>query len=576
MGKTLKLVLIASIIIFCKINNIYGQTYEKTYNLNFKIVDNTFHGWHFDVNNSAIHFLTDTTDLNRPIKFSQKETWGFREKMDFNMYSSKILLPPLSNNILKVGISYKSKNLKTGKLFVYSLDEGMEIIKTDSICLQNDDKMRENFATINTKELRFLFFRLQAIGKDSTYTENKIMPIKKTIPHEISISQIWLQDGNTKINTLPFQDITPSNLDKSKILTLSFDTLLTKEQLSHISKKITALGETVHGSGKIGWATTNYIKSSILTNDTKLILTELPTLQMLFFNKYIHGSNSIDEDKLKEIIEKNPIEVEPIIELSKWLRNYNKTAIEKVNYLGIDNQYERNELYLFLKDYLQTLNNEVGSLAVDSIISVLQITDVEKIKDMAKTTLHIIENNQQELCNVLGEDLMIITFYLKSLIGAEIKNEKSYYKRDCRMFKNASFFIDNLCTLNQTIVVNCHLGHANYMNIINIPYHKSFGHYMKKSYGDDYACIVQTVYQDTAKALLGKELVKRDLLMPSKNSLEAIFEKSGIKYGYIDSKELDDIVKIRLQGLFHNQNLLKNEDYINPQLQTDGFLFINY
>lgn len=420
MKKIVKLVSILSIIIFCKINNIYGQTYEETYNLNFKIVDNVFRGWIADVNDSYISYVTDTTDLSGPIRFFQKERWGFREKMNLNTYSSVILLPPLSDDILKVEISYKSKNLKTGRLFVYSMNQKMDIFKTDSILLQNNDKFEEDFVEINTKDLRFLFFKLQAVGKDSTYT-NKISSVKTTIPQEISINRIELQNGNLNINTLQFQDIKASTLDKSKVLPLSSDTLLTEKQLSHISKRITALGETVHGSGKIGWASTEFIKSSVLNNQTNLILLEHPILMMLFFNKYIQGSNSIDEDKLKEVIKMNIREAEPMIELSRWLRNYNKTAVEKVNYLGIDCQYENNELDFFLKDYLLTLNKEARSSAVDSIVSVLQIRDVEKIKDMAVTTLHIIENNEKELSSAIGKDLAIITFYLKSLIETEIK-----------------------------------------------------------------------------------------------------------------------------------------------------------
>lgn len=572
MKKIIKLVSILSIIIFCKINNIYGQTYEETYNLNFKIVDNVFRGWIADVNDSYISYVTDTTDLGGSIKFFQKERWGFREKMNLNTFNSVILLPPLSDDILKVKISYKSKNLKTGRLFVYSMNQKMDIFKTDSILLQNNDKFEEDFVEINTKDLRFLFFKLQAVGKDSTYT-NKISSVKTTIPQEISINRIELQNGNLNINTLQFQDIKASTLDKSKVLPLSSDTLLTEKQLSHISKRITALGETVHGSGKIGWASTEFIKSSVLNNQTNLILLEHPILMMLFFNKYIQGSNSIDEDKLKEVIKMNIREAEPMIELSRWLRNYNKTAVEKVNYLGIDCQYENNELDFFLKDYLLTLNKEARSSAVDSIVSVLQIRDVEKIKDMAVTTLHIIENNEKELSSAIGKDLAIITFYLKSLIETEIKNENSYYERDYRMFTNASFFIDNLCKPNQTIVVDCHLGHANYMNIINIPYHKSFGYYMKKTYKDEYVCIAQTVYRDTVKALFGQELERRELLLPSQTSLEAVFLKSGIKYGYIDAKELDDIVKIRMQGERHNQSI--KEYYIKPKDQIQGVLFIN-
>lgn len=96
---------------------------------------------------------------------------------------------------------------------------------------------------------------------------------------------------------------------------------------------------------------------------------------------------------------------------------------------------------------------------------------------------------------------------------------------------------------------------------------------MKKTYKDEYVCIAQTVYRDTVKALFGQELERRELLLPSQTSLEAVFFKSGIKYGYIDAKELDDIVKIRMQGERHNQSI--KEYYIKPKDQIQGVLFIN-
>ncbi|RNC63802.1 erythromycin esterase family protein [Proteiniphilum sp. X52] len=574
MKKLFILLVLAYFIIFFHIDYARGQTYEDKYNLNFRIVNNIFHGWTFDANNSDIRFNTDTTDINKPIKFLQTERWGFREKMNLNMYSSKnILLPTLSDSLLKVKIFYKSNNIKSGKLFVYSLNKRMEISRTDSICLQNNDNFREDSLEMKSKDTRFLFFRLQVVGIDSTYTENKISKIKTTIPHEFSINRIELEIGRRNVNSLPFEDITALNLDNAKILTLPPDILLTEKQLSRIFGKITALGETVHGSEKIGWATTEIIKSSVLNNHTNLILFEQPLLMMLFFNKYIQGSDAIDDSLIEELAKMIIGEAEPIIELTKWLREYNKTAREKVNLGGMDCQYEKNELALFLKDYLRIINKEAHSSAVDSIISVLDISDVEKIKNMAKTTLHIIEKKRQELTCVLGKDMDFIAFYLNNLIEAEVTNKNSYYERDWRMFKNTSFFTDYLCKPNQTVVISCHFGHANYQNI-NIPFYKSFGYYMKKKYGNDYVCVAQTVYQDTVKAQVNKELERKMLPLPSSNSLEAVFSKSGVKYGYIDAKEMDEIVKLRMQGS-HHISTSEMEKYINPRSQVQGVIFIN-
>lgn len=573
MKRIINILLLIALITFPRINYAKGQTYEEKYNLDFRIVDN-FYGWYSDVNNSYIRFSVDSTDINHPIKFSQAERWGFREKMSLTLYMPQLLLlPAFSDSLLEVKISYKCKNLETGRLFVTSLNKQMDILITDSICLQNDDNFREDSLEMTTKDARFLFLSLQAVGKDSTYTEWPVGPVEQTIPHEISISRITLQSGRTNINDLPFQDIEAPNVDKSKILVLPPDTLLTGKQLSRISGRITALGETVHGSGKIGWTTTNFIKSSVLNNQTNLIIYELPLLMMLYFNKYVQGANDINENKLKELTKKMASESEPVLELAKWLREYNKTALEKVSFWGMDCKYQTNELEEFLKDYLQIINQEARSSTVDSLISVLDIRDADKIKDMAITTLHIIKNNWQELSDVLAEDIEIITFYLESLIKAEVTYKNNYYERDWHMFKTTSFLIDYHCKPHQTVVISCHLSHANYLTD-HTPLHKSYGSYMKKEYKEEYGCVLQIVGEDTVNALTGKEFERKTLPPFSSNSLEAVFSKSGVKYGYIDAKELNEIVKLRMQGS-HHEPTSRIERYINPRSQVQGVLFIN-
>ena len=64
------------------------------YNLNFRVANNLFPAWIFDVNNSEIRFRSDTTNQDIYLTISQSEVWGFREKMDFNMYKSKQILIP--------------------------------------------------------------------------------------------------------------------------------------------------------------------------------------------------------------------------------------------------------------------------------------------------------------------------------------------------------------------------------------------------------------------------------------------------------------------------------------------------
>ena len=568
--------------------DVKAQTYEEKYNLNFR-VGQVFHGWINNINNSKIYHKADTTDTRKPIRFLQKELWGFREKMDMNLYSSRmLLLPALSNPSLKVSISYKCKNLETARLFVYSLNKQMEVIKTDSICLKNAADFRTDGMEIGTKDLYFLSFRLQAVGTDSTYTtrvascgpegcteqENpsKIAKVRNTIPHEISIFRIELKDGDKMINALEFEDIPSPNFSKAQLVTLSPDYSLTQKQLSLMSGKITALGEAVHGSEKIRQATSEYIKSAILRNHTTLILWERPLLMSLFFNRYVQGSDLISPEKLQQVGDSTSVRVENI-ELAKWIREYNKTATEKVSFLGNDAQYEANELATYLKDYLQIINQEARSVVLDSMISAIQMVETEGIKDMARKVLCIIQENRAQLTDILGNDIEIISFYINNLLEAPISTKNSYYERDEQMFKNTVFLTALFCRGNQRAVISCHLGHANYQTVYS-PLYKSFGHYMKDYFKDDYVCVAQTVCEDSAKVINGRSFEPKELSAPARNSIEETFMKFGVNYGYVDAKNLDEIIKIRIQGA-HHLPASETDCYIHPKSQIQGILLID-
>lgn len=568
--------------------DVKAQTYEEKYNLNFR-VGQVFHGWINNINNSKLYHKADTTDARKPIRFLQKELWGFREKMDMNLYSSRmLLLPALSNPSLKVSISYKCKNLETARLFVYSLNKQMEVIKTDSICLKNAADFRTDGMEIGTKDLYFLSFRLQAVGTDSTYTtrvascgpegcteqENpsKIAKVRNTIPHEISIFRIELKDGDKMINALEFEDIPSPNFSKAQLVTLSPDYSLTQKQLSLMSGKITALGEAVHGSEKIRQATSEYIKSAILRNHTTLILWERPLLMSLFFNRYVQGSDLISPEKLQQVGDSTSVRVENI-ELAKWIREYNKTATEKVSFLGNDAQYEANELATYLKDYLQIINQEARSVVLDSMISAIQMVETEGIKDMARKVLCIIQENRAQLTDILGNDIEIISFYINNLLEAPISTKNSYYERDEQMFKNTVFLTDLFCRGNQRAVISCHLGHANYQTVYS-PLYKSFGHYMKDYFKDDYVCVAQTVCEDSAKVINGRSFEPKELSAPARNSIEEAFMKFGVHYGYIDAKNLNEIIKIRIQGSSYLP-ASETDCYIHPKSQFQGLLLID-
>ena len=76
------------------------------------------------------------------------------------------------------------------------------------------------------------------------------------------------------------------------------------------------------------------------------------------------------------------------------------------------------------------------------------------------------------------------------------------------MFKNTVFLTDLFCRGNQRAVISCPLGHANYQTVYS-PLYKSFGHYMKDYFKDDYVCVAQTVCEDSARSSMAGVLSQR-------------------------------------------------------------------
>lgn len=559
----------------CCSNAMNGPTYEDVYGLGFKIVDRHLNCWTYpDRGATVARTEIDTSYSFLPLKVTNASAWGFRMKLKLEAITGvPIFLPSLDSRDMKVKMSYKSKNLKEAKLFVYALDKDMDVVKQDSILLRSCDEFREDSIIFDVSGVRSLSLRISAEGSDSTY-EKGGGPFDETIPQELSLARILLSSGGRNINSFEYEDIPAPVIKRDRCLDLSPDSILTRGQFASMTRRITALGESVHGSAKINKATCDFIKSSILNDNTSMVIMEDPMLLMLFFNRYAQGYDDVSMEKLHELMEYQVTNVDVLWELADWIRSYNKETGNHVRFYGNDNYFTFtvNELRMYLDDYLELVNSEVRSSVIDSVLTVLKQPESYLVKTTAGKTLTAIQANAKEFSEVLGDDAEIITFYLKNL-SDDIHQPDifdygyDFLRRDNKMFEYASFLIDRFCPRPQKAVISCHLGHAEYLSS-NIPYHKPFGYYMKNKYGDEYVCIAQTVFQD--KAMTGSPNMI-DFDPPSSNSIESSLSKMGMKYLYIDTESLGEIIKKRNKGAGKDQY----EDYANPHSQFDGVLHIN-
>lgn len=101
------------------------------------------------------------------------------------------------------------------------------------------------------------------------------------------------------IDTFPVPVVPPFSVqepEKIKKLSLNEDLYGSIPELN--TKKIVALGETVHGSASVNSITAQIIKHQILKNNCKLVLLEFPFGSMMFLNKEMQGKTIFKGDSI--------------------------------------------------------------------------------------------------------------------------------------------------------------------------------------------------------------------------------------------------------------------------------------
>jgi len=134
------------------------------------------------------------------------------------------------------------------------------------------------------------------------------------------------------------------------------------------------LGESTHGTKQFYEIRSNITKQLIQYNDFNIILFETDWLNLYNVNQYINSNNISEDTNISDIlnIKKFPIWMwknNIIIELIKWIKNYNMLYSKKTYILGID-------CYLLIE-------------SLKHIISILEIIDIH-LSNTLKKDLHFI------------------------------------------------------------------------------------------------------------------------------------------------------------------------------------------
>lgn len=528
-------------------------TYDEVYNLSFRLDEDRVNGWS-TVRQSQFRTENKTEDEKPRLVFEPAAGFGNTSNLEVHLISSPLLMLPKSGrNTLEVGFRGLCENQAEASLLTYSFGSELEVLKRDTLWFHDGTES----LSLPAGNIRFLSFKLNYVGDEDGTSGQRYSPECLSLKAKGSL------------------------INRKKYKGLSYHTV--QGGALPAPTRITALGETVHGASKLDAFKAEYIKSSILQDNTSLVIFEMPFLKMLAYNRYVHGYDDVSEADLLKTLQKTSTTVGPEIELMKWIREHNLKSADKVSVLGNDNMIVQglNELR-DLSAYLTKIGVETDchKEELDRLADCLKSGDIWLVKTPAGLALEQMEKDRDALMEALGEDFDLIKFYLEGILNDPRQEDDcwaspDFYRRDAELAENSRFLIDRYCSGGRTAIVSCHLSHAVFRPS-DYPFETTMGGFLKDWYGDEYSCVALTVVKDSVRAFesantFGETPVTGELQSPSEDCYESFLEGLSDSTFYVDSGQMDEYLFLRLQGSQLNNPF---KLLFCPRSQFDGIVHV--
>lgn len=548
--------------------------FTDSYNLSFEQKENITRGWVNGKKASSLVYKIDSSEAHLPLCISQQVIWKARERLRVDFPGEqKLVLPETSASKAVIFINCKSMHLKQACLLIAGIDKNENLLFTDTVQILSNDRWQEFSHSVSMKGVTFIQLKIRAEGSDSTYEKGSAMT-SKSCEQKLWLDELRIEADGKDINSFPDNTadfFNPEKIHSQDVVPLSFDNSALYDQIPELNtKRIVALGESAHGSKTLHEIEHDIMKHQIEKGNCKLVLIEAPMEQFISVNRFIQGDESFLLDSILSDLKYTLIPVNETRDLLVWLKNYNKTAREKVWIAGIDQDWSANYWY-WLRNYLYYVNKEKHSKAVYLMLDTLFFAPTWKsISPLIKVT-EIIQKNRPELLTVMSPtEIEQIEYYIESFLRRESANNKT--TRDFELFSTAQFLINKICAKEDRIIVRAHFFHANYVDGDHYD-DPSFGHFMKEYYGNTYSNIgLLTGIGNLMVSDKGKFTIK-SLQPPVPNSLEYKLSQVGADYFYVSADRLNcPLAKIRRLAFAYYENQF--ESTISPQGRMDGVIYI--
>ena len=516
-------------------------------------------------NTNSLSMMVDTSiviDGQHPMKYfplkNEKLRNSFRsDSLTFFSFTNGLIIPPSHNEELEISLNCKTDNLPKCHFIVLGVNNNGAIVFTDTMDITNKTDWTSVKSKLPIGDVAFLRFEVKA------YPQNF------TTDFSLWLSEIQLTINGVELDCVLEQEKSDMySINSEKFVSLSFTDETKFSQISALkTKKIVALGESIHGSQPVGKAVIDIMKYRILNSNCKLILLEVPFEAMLGYNRSVQGDDKFNIDSISGVLDRS-LYTGKLLDFFRWVKDYNETASKKVWVFGLDTDLLDVSLYnMNLFHYLLTKNRT--TLNDQDIINLANTTFSDF--DMINTLKSLEEENKINLDSI---ELDMIKNYHELLPYGNPPNAIAL--RDTLMYQNISYLTDLICSASETVTLHSHLLHSCYdktlTSMSNAP--QSYGAYLKKKYGNEYFNIGLFVGEGEYTTFSSKSFegfITKELELAYHNSLEYNMGLIGEKYFYTSVSSIP-------QKPFYMRAGGSNIDsfFIGyPNLLMDGAIYIN-
>jgi len=490
----------------------------------------------------------------------------------FNINNSFYIPEKLSGKEIKLSVNNKCLGLEKAIIRMSLFNKEEQLTDTLILDINTLNWESKDLAFIPDKNVKFFNVEIEAIGQESSDSTGLWLDNRYAITEGLELKNLTKRQNNLKAKSL----------NRKHIIPISGTSHNTYQALSTVlNKRVLALGETLHGSATLANIAFEITKDQIRNNNCRLVMMEIPIDEAIYLNLYIQGK--LPDSSINDLRERTKfllaiVPIEEYIDFYQWLREYNKTALDKVTFLGFDIiQPSMMRDVLPLVEYVMAyLDNDTRDLLVPLIELMYRSFD--------KATEYI-NSHSSSLSDLFGEeDFTLFKFCWEESLKVEkilfsVKNAPYMYdrdlKRDYHMWLNTKMILNTYKNDSAKIVVMGHDAHLNKLrNSDQTAYNRSFGYYLAEYFKENYQVIALTAGQGERIAQ-SRQYTYNDILPTAiDNSFEKIAQEIDVPRFFYPSYELDDdIVYIRNMPLGAGRSNFVQSEVLSKRL--DGIIFIN-